>query len=54
MAKKKHKKASGHTVAPEFPNQGTPMDMANHPLNNLPDPSAGVTNPMAAMSGMSM
>lgn len=52
---KKHKKASKHTVAPEFPEQGSPTDMAQHPLNNLPDPSggamAGMINP-AMMSGM--
>lgn len=42
---KKRKKTKSHTVAPEFPSQGTPMDVASHPLNNLPAPAGG------AMSG---
>lgn len=44
---KKHKKASGHTVAKEFPQQANPMDVVNHPVRNLPDPTGGMFNPAA-------
>ena len=52
---RKHKKASGHSVAKEFPGQASPMDVVNHPVRNLPDPTGGMANPMqAAMPGAPM
>lgn len=51
MAKKSKKR---HTVDKSFPGQASPMDVVNHPIHNLPDPVAGMTNPaaMAAMPGV--
>ena len=37
MAKKKSK----HTVAKGFPGMGNPMDVADHPVANLPSPQGG-------------
>lgn len=52
---KKRKHASGHSVAKEFPSQASPMDVVNHPVRNLPDPTGGMFNPtQAAMPGAPM
>lgn len=37
---KKAKKAK-HTVSAGFPGMGAPMDITNHPANNLPAPQGG-------------
>lgn len=55
MAKKRKKVKAKASMDSSFPGQGSPMDVQNHPLNNLPDPSGGAfagagLNPM--MGGM--
>lgn len=41
MAKKKSKKSSKHTVAPGFPSMASPMDVADHPVTQMPSPQGG-------------
>ena len=51
MAKKRKK--STHSVDKSFPGQASPMDVVNHPVRNLPDPTGGMFNPnSAAMPGV--
>lgn len=37
----KSKKKTKHTVAKGFPAMANPMDVADHPVNNLPSPQGG-------------
>lgn len=47
MSKKRKKtKASSYDHM-----MGSPMDVANHPTNNLPDPAGGMFNPTVMASG---
>lgn len=46
MSKKRKKKAASYDHM-----MGSPMDVSNHPVNNLPDPTGGMFNPQAMASG---
>ena len=38
---KKHSSKSRHSVAPGFPAMANPMDVADHPVHNMPAPTGG-------------
>lgn len=40
--KRKTKGKAKHSVAKEFPAQGSPQDVSNHPTNQMPTPAAGM------------